>query len=286
MNALMKLMAGLSVLVVSLMATAASNDKPVLTGYTNTPFLPDSEWRVHDDTRPRPVVIDAGTPSTIAKAGTPPSDAIVLFDGTQASLNNWLCKDKSKKGWKKRGEPAPKERTATWKVKNGYMECNGTGAIWTAQGFGSAQYHVEFSTPNPTESNSQGRGNSGFFVMGQYEVQILDSYNNKTYADGQASALYGQSPPLVNASRKPGVWQMYDIIFHAPAFKNGKVTHPATITVFHNGVLVQDHVTLLGASAHKSIGSYKAHPSEMPLQLQDHGNPVRFRNIWVRKLKD
>ncbi len=280
MNAGIKLVSALSLIAVSLMTNASeANTSP--TGYSKTPYLPDSIWRVHDDARPRPMVINAGTSSTNAKVGKPPSDAIVLFDGTVASLNNWLGRDKSKAG-----EPEAKERGAAWKVENGYMEVNGSGSIWTAQGFGSAQYHVEFSTPNPPKGNSQGRGNSGFFVMGRYEVQILDSYNNKSYADGQAAAIYGQSPPLVNAARKPGSWQMYDIIFHAPKFKEGKVIRPATVTVLHNGILVQDHITLIGAGGHKRVAHYQEHASELPIMLQDHGDPIRFRNIWVRKLKD
>jgi len=280
MHASITLVSGLALFTGTLI-TSASQAKDYPTGYTNTPFLPNSQWRVHDDARPRPVVIEAGLPSTNEKVGTAPSDAIVLFDGTVDSLKNWLGKDNRKKS-----EAEAQEQPAAWKVENGYMEVNSTGSIWTAQRFGSAQYHVEFATPNPPEGHSQGRGNSGFFIMDQYEVQILDSYQNKSYADGQAGALYGQSPPLVNASRKPGDWQVYDIIFHAPKFKYGKVSRPATVTVLHNGVLVQDHVTLIGSGGHKRVAHYQEHPSELPIRLQDHSNPTRFRNIWVRKLKD
>ena len=262
-------------------APAASQEKPRVTGYTDTPLLPNSSWRVHDDNRPRPTVIDGGTASTNRKAGTPPSDAILLFDGTKASLDNWLGKDK-----KKKNGPEPKERAPLWKVKNGYFEVTNTGDIWTKQSFGSGQYHIEFATPADVVSNSQGRGNSGFFIMGTYELQILDSYNNKAYADGQAAAIYGQNPPLVNASRAPGKWQTYDIIFHAPKFEKNKLVKPATITVLHNGVLVQDHFMILGGATHRQVAKYKAHPKVLPLKLQDHGNPIRFRNIWVRPLED
>ncbi|MHC4995591.1 MAG: 3-keto-disaccharide hydrolase [Planctomycetota bacterium] len=268
------------VLVVTLMAgsgVAADNDKPSPVGYDDTPFLPGGKWRVHDINRPRPRVINPGTFSTTKRAGKAPSDAIVLFDGT--SLDAFIGRDKPKKG-----EPAPPVREAQWELKDGYMEANKTGDLTSKQAFGSGQYHVEFATPEVVEGNSQGRGNSGFFLMGQYEIQILDSYQNKSYADGQAAALYGYKPPLVNASRKPGAWQTYDIIFEAPEFDGDKLVKPAYVTVLHNGVLVQNHVELLGASGHRRVGSYKPHPAKLPLKIQDHNNPTRFRSIWVREL--
>jgi hypothetical protein len=203
----------------------------------------------------------------------PPSDAIVLFDGT--SLANWHHGDSVM-------------TPARWKVANGYMEVvAGTGAIHTVRPFGDVQLHVEFATPpNPPASHkSQERGNSGVFLMSRYEVQVLDSYDNKTYPDGQAGAIYGQYPPLVNASRKPGEWQSYDIVFHAPRFRaDSSVASPARFTVYHNGVLVQDNVSLVGPTSNMRRDPYVMHADRMPLLLQDHGDPVRYRNIWVREL--
>jgi hypothetical protein len=228
------------------------------------------QWKIHDMDRPQPKVIDPASPSTQAEAGRPPSDAVVLFDG----------KDLSK--WQAREGGGP----AKWKVENGYMETfKGAGYIATRESFGDCQLHVEFRTPVPATGESQARGNSGVFLMSLYEIQVLDSYENKTYADGAASAVYGQYPPQVNASRRPGEWQTYDIVFHAPRFDGaGKVTRPARATVLHNGVLVQDNVELVGPTANKVRLPYKAHPDKLPLALQDHGNPVRFRNIWIREI--
>jgi hypothetical protein len=162
----------------------------------------------------------------------------------------------------------------------------GTGTLSTAQGFGDVQLHVEWMTPAPPKGTDQDRGNSGVFLMGLYEVQVLDSYGSVTYPDGQAGAVYGQYPPLVNASRAPGQWQAYDIVFHRPRFDGaGALASPATMTVFHNGVLVQDHVTLTGPTGHQVRPPYAAHPDRLPLSLQDHGHPVRYRNIWLRELE-
>jgi hypothetical protein len=161
----------------------------------------------------------------------------------------------------------------------------GTGSIETARGFGDAQLHIEWRTPTPAKGEGQERGNSGVFLMGRYEVQVLDSYQNVTYPDGQAAAIYGQFPPLVNASRPPGEWQTYDIVFHAPRFDaSGKLLSPARMTVLHNNVLVQDNVTLVGPTANRQQPPYSAHPDKLPISLQDHGNPMRFRNIWIREL--
>ncbi|MEM7144766.1 MAG: DUF1080 domain-containing protein [Verrucomicrobiota bacterium] len=240
------------------------------TGYTDTPFLPGDKWRVHDDTRPRPKVVTPGKQST-----APPKDAVILFDGTD--LSGWINQ--------KTGEPAQ------WLVKDGFFEVpprdsGKGGTICTKENFGDVQLHIEFATPAKVESVSQGRGNSGvFFCGGKYELQILDSYKNKSYADGQASALYGYKPPLVNASRKPGEWQTYDIVFEAPEFdKDGKVTKKAAITVFHNGVLTHHREEYLGATGHKKVAQYVPHEKEGPICLQDHKNPTRFRNIWARRL--
>ncbi len=231
----------------------------------------DLNWNVHDPTRPMATVVTPGTPSTEEKAGSPPSDAIVLFNGKD--LSGWIS-DKTK-------------GPAEWKVENGTMEAvKGKGGIRTSQGFGDCQLHIEWRTPDPPVGKGQDRGNSGVFLMGIYEVQVLDTYQAQTYADGQAGALYGQFPPLVNPILPPGKWQTYDIIFHRPRFdKDGQVTRPAYVTVFMNGVLVQDNAELTGPTSHKARPAYKAHADRMPLGLQDHAHPVRFRNIWVRDLE-
>ena len=201
--------------------------------------------------------------------GAPPSDAIVLFDG----------RDLSKWEGEKGGEPQ-------WTVADGGMQVKPkTGAIRTKQSFGSVQLHIEWATPSEVKGESQGRGNSGVFLMGRYEVQVLDSYENPTYFHGQASAVYKQHAPLVNASRKPGEWQTYDIIFHAPRFNpDGKMIERARFTVLHNGVLVQDNVEVMGITTHEGPPYYEAHPDKLPLSLQDHGDLVRFRNVWVREI--
>ncbi len=160
-----------------------------------------------------------------------------------------------------------------------------TGSLVTRRGFGDIQLHLEFATP-PAHGEGQERGNSGVFLMGQYEVQILDSYENETYADGQAGAIFGQTPPLVNASRPPGQWQTFDIVFHRPHFSgDGSLERPARITVLHNGVLVQDNTTITGHTVYMAIARYQPHPDRLPLVLQDHQNPMRFRNIWLRELE-
>jgi hypothetical protein len=228
------------------------------------------KWKIHDPNRPLPPVIDPGTASTQETPGRAPSDAVVLFDGKD--LSRWADKD---------GKPAK------WKVENGYAEVVAqSGYIYTRDSFGDCQLHVEFAEPSPGVGESQERGNSGVFLMGQYETQVLDSYQNKTYADGQAAAEYGQYPPLVNAARPPAQWQTYDIIFHRPHFKDGKLTQPARVTVLHNGVLVQDNVELTGPTAHGERPPYKPGPDKLPLALQDHGDPVRYRNIWIRELHE
>ncbi len=193
----------------------------------------------------------------------------MLFDGKD--LSQWTSED---------------AQPAKWKVADGYMEVvPHSGLIHTRQPFGDCQLHVEFAEPSPPVGEDQERGNSGVFLMGLYEIQVLDSYHSKTYADGQASAVYGQFPPLVNASRPPGQWQTYDVIFHGPRFdQDGKVLRPARMTVLHNGVLVQDNVELSGPTGHHQRPPYKPTPDKLPLGLQDHGNPVRFRNIWIREL--
>ncbi|HKT47054.1 MAG TPA: DUF1080 domain-containing protein, partial [Candidatus Acidoferrales bacterium] len=226
-------------------------------------------WKIHDMSRPVPPVVTPGTASTQEAPGRAPSDAVVLFDGKD--LSQWQHKDGS----------APK-----WKVESGYVQvAPKTGFIYTKQAFGDCQLHVEFAEPVPAVGESQERGNSGVFLMGLYEIQVLDSFENRTYADGQASAVYGQYPPLVNASRPPGQWQTYDIIWHGPRFDaSGRLLRPARVTVLHNGVLTQDNVELTGPTEHGERPPYKAHAEKLPLGLQDHNTPTRFRNIWIREL--
>jgi hypothetical protein len=203
----------------------------------------------------------------------PPSDAVVLFDGTSLAA------------WHSAGSA---EAPARWRVTDGYFELvKGTGAIATKRNFGDVQLHLEWAAPVPATGTGQERGNSGVFLMGLYEIQILDSYDNPTYPDGQAAAIYGQYPPLVNASRPPGEWQSFDIVFRRPRFRpDGTLVSPPYLTVLHNGLLAQDHVALSGPTSHNQRPSYATHPDKLPLVLQDHGNPVRFRNVWIRELEE
>ena len=245
-------------------ACAADHSQPPI-GYTDTPFLPGGKWRVHDLNRPRPPI----APPEAFKAEAPPADAIVLFAGKD--LTQWVGKN---------GGSAP------WKIIDGCLEVvPKTGNITTKEKFGSCKLHVEWAEPANIKGSSQQRGNSGIFLMGVYEIQVLDCYNNITYADGMAGAVYGQTPPLVNPCRPPGEWQVYDITFEAPVFKNGKVVKPAYVTILFNGVLVQDHTQILGATLHRKLAVYQPHGAQEPLSLQDHLNPVRFRNIWIQPLK-
>lgn len=235
------------------MATLAGAEQPSL-------------WPAHDTSRPRPQVI---TPAS--SHGQPPSDAIVLFDGTSLAA------------WESAEGAAPK-----WRLVDGlFIAAPDSGPVQTKAAFGDAQFHIEWSAPKPAKGKGQGRGNSGVYFMQKYEVQILDSFENKTYADGQAAAIYGQNPPMVNACRAPGEWQSYDIIFRQPRFRSdGALSQPAVVTVFHNGVLVQDHFQLWGPTNWLKYDRYTAHADKLPIRLQDHGNPVRFRNIWLRELPE
>lgn len=246
--------------------------RPDPVGYTDTPVIPGQKWRVHDIDRPRPKVVNPGPPSSPVP---PPADAIVLFNGTD--LSKWVAPG--------RGPDRGKTVPARWKIENGYMEVNRTGSISTTDRFGDCQLHVEWASPIEVRGNSQGRGNSGVFLMGIYEIQVLDSYDNLSYADGQAGSIYGQHPPMVNASRGPGEWQSFDIIFEAPRFEGDKLAKPAYLTVLHNGVLIHHRQEILGKTEHKRVGNYAPHPDTGPIMLQDHSNPVRFRNIWIRPLK-
>ncbi|MDP1028448.1 DUF1080 domain-containing protein [Sphingomonas sp. KR1UV-12] len=240
-------------------------DKP---GFRDTPMLPGGQWRVHDADRPAPSVV---TPA--AAPGAAPSDAVVLFDGR--STDQWQA-----------------QRTP-WPVSGGVMtvpsraSSGGENALVSKRSFGDVQLHLEFRSPNPPTKTSQDRGNSGIWFMQRYEVQILDGYQNPTYADGTVGAVYGWKPPLVNAARKPGEWQSYDIVFERPRFAaDGSLQRPAYVTAFLNGVLVQNHQEMLGTTIWRKVAHYEAHADAAPLQLQDHDSPVSFRNIWVRPLTE
>ncbi len=247
---------------------------------TGNPFYGDAPnathpWAVHDQNRPQPKRVEPGTYSTPAQPGQPPSDAIVLFDGTAAMLDQWESDTKP-------GTPAAPTK---WIVNDGALECvPKSGYIRTKEQFADCQLHVEWAAPKNVQGDSQGRGNSGVFLMGLLEVQVLDNYNNPTYADGFAGSVYGINPPLANALRAPGEFQVYDIIFRRPVYQNGKVVDAGYVTVFCNGVLMQDHTPLEGPGGHLKRSVAGPFPEKGPLKLQDHGNPVRFRNIWYRPL--
>ncbi|RFC45380.1 MAG: protein of unknown function (DUF1080) [Verrucomicrobia bacterium] len=244
-------------------AALAQDAKPL--GYQDTPLIPGTNWHVHDGLRPQPKVITPGM-----NPGDAPSDAVVLFNGTDLSHFQ-----------KNTGEKP------NWTIEEGCaVSVKGAGYLESAEQFGpDIQLHVEWAAPTPPSGTGQGRGNSGVFLFGNYEIQVLDCYENQTYPDGQAAAIYGQNPPLVNACRKPGEFQTYDIIFTGPRFEGAEVKTPAYATILHNGVVVQNHVQLLGGTGHKSAPKYTPHGEKGPIKFQDHGNPVRFRNIWLRELK-
>ena len=269
------LLAGLALRPQAVTAQNVGGPAEVIDGFTNTPMEPDGKWHVHDPGRPQPAVITPG--ATFSQGAPAPSDAEVLFDGT--GLAKWRSAN---------GGPA------TWHTNGDYVETAPRGGgIRTYGKWADFQLHVEWASPNPPKGTSQGRGNSGILINDMYEVQVLDSYQAKTYADGQAAAIYGQSPPLVNASKPPGEWQSYDIIFESPRWNDKKeLIKKAVITVLHNGVVVQNHYELQGgtdgingAIPWKSVTKYAVvHPPEVFIELQDHTNPVRFRNIWIRSL--
>jgi len=224
--------------------------------------------------QPQPKVVTP--PAYDAAKAKAPASAKVLFDGTAESMAQW--------------EPA-KKGDKEWKLVEGAMESvKGAGYIRTKEKFGSCRLHIEFASPAKVKGKGQGRGNSGLFLMGIYEIQILDSYENETYPDGQCGALYGRAVPKVNASRPPGEWQTYDITFHRPLFDDeGKVTRKARFTVIHNGVTIHDDIELSGGTGWRgphAVSEYQAHDDKGPISLQDHGNPVRFRNIWIEEIED
>ena len=251
--------------------TATAGERGIFGLYGDTPDAKHA-WAIHDFNRPYPKQVE--TPE-----GKPPSDAIVLFDGTQKSVDENWCDAK--------GQPTK------WRVKDGLFVCTPrSGVACTKRAFGDAQFHVEWLSPlEDAKKHGQLGGNSGVIPMGQYEIQILNSYDpdpnaqvERNYPDGIAASVYAQNPPLVNASRPAGVWQTYDIIFHQPIWKDGKVLHPGTVTVFHNGVLVQDAWELEGMGTHRIRRPLVEHATKLPWRLQDHGDPVPFRNIWIREI--
>jgi len=258
----------LTVIAVNL-ALAEDKQKPKsvtidgVTGYQDTPLEPGSQWHVHDPARPQPPVVTPG--KSFSENAAPPADAIVLFDGKD--LSQWTDR---------KGNPAP------WTVTNGVAISDKADIVTTNQ-FGDFQLHLEFLEPTPPKGDGQSRGNSGVFLMGRYEIQVLDCYKNPTYADGSTAAIYGQHPPLANPCRTPGEWETYDIIFTGPHFDaDGKVTVPGYVTVIFNGVVVQNHQAIRGETNHRAVGKYTSHDSTGPLALQYHKNSVSFRNIWVR----
>ena len=257
-----------------LLFTAAAQQqksKPGDLGFTDTPILPGLPWHVHDPARPHPPVVTPG-----ATPYAPPSDAIVLFDGKD--LSQWAQIGK--------GADAGKLVEPKWRLMTGYFETVGnSGDLITREKFGDCQLHVEWAEPENLTGTSQARGNSGVILMSRYEIQVLDAFKNPTYADGQAGAIYGQWPPLANPARPPGQWQVYDIVFEAPHFEGEKLTKPAYFTVFMNNVLMHNRKEAMGAMIYRHVGTYTAHAPEEPLMLQDHHNPVRFRNIWIRRLR-
>ena len=249
-------------LILVLASAACGVAQAEIHGYPDDPKLPGVPYVVHDPARPQPpVVVPAG--AVVVK---PPSDAKVLFDGT--SLDAWTTDG---------GKPA-------WIVKDGAMIANGKD-IQTKESFGAIQLHFEWRCPAGRPVDGQSGGNSGAFIMGLYEVQVLQSHNNPTYPDGQAGALYGQLPPLVNATLPQGEWQSYDVAFEPPVYENGKVARPAKVTVIHNGIIVQNGESYLGPTQHRTLASYPDnHPETAPLRLQFHGDPMEYRNMWIRPL--
>ena len=234
--------------------------------------LPGQPWKVHDRSRPQARTVVPGLP---VPSKQPPSDSIVLFDGKD--LSKWNTRQRD-----------GKVTEATWKVENGYCEMvPRTGSLMTKEAFGDCQLHLEWMTPTGTDPSRVGqmRGNSGVILMGRYEVQVLSSYDNITYADGAAGGIYGLYPPLVNPCRPEGEWNAYDIVFKAPSFKDGTLIKPAFLTLFFNDVLAHDHVELLGSTDTLPIAKYEPHAVEEPFLLQGHAGPVRYRNVWIRRLK-
>jgi len=239
-----------------------AKDGSGIVGYKDTPILPWCGYHVHDPDRPAPPIVTPGKPSADEKAGTAPSDAVVLFDGT--NLSPWQASD--------------------WKIENAELVAV-SGDLTTKEAFGDCQLHLEWQAPDPPQGRTFDHGNNGIMLMGLFEIQIFDSYTTRLYPDGHAAAVYGQTPPMVNACRKPGQWQTYDIVFFAPVFENGKLKKPARVTVLHNGLLVHHNQEIFGLTGHRILPKYdKPIPEKLPLSLSAHNNPVRFRNIWIRPM--
>jgi len=267
------LIAGLSaaILFVSPLQTASSQmqsklikakDGSGIIGYKDTPILPWCDYHVHDPDRPAPPKVTPGLLGIDERAATAPSNAVVLFDGT--NLSKWKPSD--------------------WKIENHELVAV-SGNLTTNKSFGDCQLHLEWQTPDPPQGHMFDRGNSGVMLMGLFEIQVFDSYTEKLYPDGQAASVYGQTPPMVNACRKPGRWQTFDIIFYAPVFRDGKLEKEAYVTVLHNGLIVHHNQKIYGPTGHRILPGYdKPIPGKLPLSLSAHNNPVRFRNIWIRPL--
>lgn len=256
-----------AILTVAILAVALASSAQTLghakdgsgvRGYSDTPIQPWSGFHVHDPDRPAPKRVDPG--SFLASA-SPPADAIVLFAGKD--LSQW--------------------QSNNWRVVDGCIEA-AAGNLTTKQSFGDCQIHLEWMTPTNFAGHMFDHGNNGVLLMGLYEIQIFDSFTEKLYPDGQCGSVYGQTPPLVNACRRPGEWQSYDVFFTAPKFRDGKLVQPAFVTVIHNGVLVQNHQEIYGETAHRELPQFKQQVSADPLGLAGHNCPVRFRNIWLRQL--
>jgi hypothetical protein len=238
----------------------------IVVGYQDTPKLPwtGNKYHVHDPDRPIPPAV---TPAGGGQPLSPPSDAIVLFDGQD--LSHW--------------------QPTGWKLGDGFVEVAGNDSLETRESFGDCQLHLEWATPSAPAASFMNRGNSGVLLMGRYELQIFDSWvghRRQIYPDGQAASIYGQTPPQVNVCRKPGAWQTYDLVFIAPRFDGQQLVRPARLTLLHNGVLVHHDQDIRGPMAHRTIVPYEPHAAELPLVLQGHRSPVRFRNIWIRPLRD
>lgn len=250
-----------TVIITALLVANLMTDTVTLSqlGLTKNPHISGQKWRVHDVDRPLPKVVQT---AALAEPLRPPSDAIVLFNGD--NLDQFVNK--------------------SLLIENDAM-IMGKGGQQTIDSYGDIQLHVEWASPNPPIAEGQNRGNSGIILMGLYEVQVLDSYQSPTYADGQAAALYGQHPPMVNASKPSGEWQSYDIFFRAPRFNDDETLQsPAYITVVHNGVLVQFNQPFLGPAGWRRNTTYQYHSAKLPLQLQWHRSEVKYRNIWLRPL--
>jgi hypothetical protein len=243
--------------------SAAEIEKKEGYGYDDTPFLPGSPWRVHDGKRPQPPMVDPGNAGATVQPSVPPADAIVLFDGKD--LLQW---DTDKTGG----------------IEDGAINLAKTGELRTRRKFADCQLHVEWATPAEPDGDAMNWGNSGVLFLGKYELQIIESHDCRIYADGIAGSVYGQYPPLVNAARKPGQWQTFDVVFRAPKFDGDKLLKPACFTVLWNGLLVQDHQASLGPVKHRALATYDAKDTEGPIVLQYHHSAVRIRNVWVRTL--